>query len=60
MHPDSTVLLLLIELFQCLQVIRIHPYLYGFYVVYTDIRKLRAIIRKHDLGIRLRICCWWI
>ena len=24
-------------------------------MVYTDIRTLRAIIRKHDLGIRLRI-----
>ena len=33
---------------QCLQLIQIHSYLYGFYVVYTDIRILCAIIRKQD------------
>ena len=31
-----------------------------FIRVYTDIRTLRGIIRKHGLGLRLRICCWWI
>ena len=34
---------------QCLQLIQIHPYLYGFCVAYTDIRALRTIIRKHTL-----------
>ena len=31
---------------QCLQLVRIRPYLYGIYVHCTDIRKLRFIIRK--------------
>ena len=31
---------------QCLQLVRIRPYLYGIYVHCTDVRKLRSIIRK--------------
>ena len=33
-------------LYQCLQLVRIRPYLYGIYVHCTDVRKLRSIIRK--------------
>ena len=36
----------MISILQCLQLVRIHPYLYGFCVVCTDIRELCSIIRK--------------
>ena len=34
---------------QCLQLVWIRPYLYGFCVVYTDIWKLCSIIQKRGI-----------
>ena len=41
---------------QCLQLVRICPYLYGFFVVCTGIRELCSIIRK-SVRIDLEVCC---
>ena len=40
------IIIIYIIIIQCLQLVRIRPYLYGIYVHCTDIRKLRFIIRK--------------
>ena len=55
-----TVLRVMIINLQCLQLIRIRPYSYGFFVVCTDIRKLCSIIRKSDShmkGLTSATCC---